>query len=125
MDLDAIRRALEEDVAKANTGITHADFVAGVQKGELGYKCLFGQPYRLVSGVRLLLFNLFCLAYQLGPLILIPIWTYFEGNWWLLAGIPVSYLGSRSAAWKSKLFFLLRVLVIGNWIAAGFSIHQY
>jgi hypothetical protein len=125
MDPDLFKRALEEEVDKANAGVTHADFVAGVRAGELGFKCVFGEPIRLVSGVLKVVFSCFVLAYVLGPLILVPLWSYSEGNPWLLVGILVSYFGSYSGAWKSKLFFLLLMLAIGNWIATGFSIHQY
>src|SRR5438132_32936 len=60
-----------------------------------------------------------------GPLILIPLWAYHERNAWLLIGISISYLGSFSAAFNSKLIFLFLMLCIGVWLKAGFSFHQY
>ena len=61
----------------------------------------------------------------LAPLILVPIWAYHEHNAWLLAGIPVLYIASYSAAAHSKLLWLFLMLCIGVWLKAGFSFHQY
>ena len=71
------------------------------------------------------MFNLLAVLYQIGPLLLIPLWAYHESNWWLLIGIGVSWVASFSAASRSKLFFLFACLCIGLWIHSGFSIYQY
>jgi len=57
----------EDAVAKANQGVTHADFVAGVQNGTLGFKCMRGEPSSLVAGARKTIFNLMVLLYTVAP----------------------------------------------------------
>jgi hypothetical protein len=112
-------------IAKANEGVTHQEFAAGAQSGTIGFKCMVGEPQQFIRGARKAIFNLFVLLYMIGPLILVPLWAYHERNAWLLIGIPVSYLGSFSAASHSKLIFLFLMLCIGVWLKTGFSFHQY
>jgi hypothetical protein len=116
---------LQQGIAEANEGITHAEFAAGAQNGTIGFKCIVGEPQQFITGARKAIFNIFVLLYTLAPLILIPIWAYYERNAWLLVGIPVSYLASYSAAAHSKLIFLFLMLCIGVWLKTGFSFHQY
>lgn len=116
---------MQRRIAEANEGITHAEFAAGAQGGTIGFKCMVGEPQQFIRGARKAIFNLFVLLYIVGPLILIPLWAYRERNAWLLIGIPISYLGSFSAAFNSKLIFLFLMLCIGVWFKAGFSFHQY
>jgi hypothetical protein len=106
-----------------NVKITHADFVVGMQKGTVG--CLLGEPYQLLKGARWAIFNLLAVLYTLAPVIIIPLWAYHLGNWWLLAGIVVSYVASRSAEKASRAVFVLACYCIGFWIHNGFSIYHY
>jgi hypothetical protein len=122
---DLFSKMLEDDIAEANAGVTHADFVAGVRSGRLGFKCKFGEPHRLVTGGRKVIFNVLVLLYTLAPPALVSAWALYEHNWWLLLGISVSYAASYSAARGSKIIFLFLCLCIGVWIKNGFSIHQY
>jgi hypothetical protein len=71
------------------------------------------------------LFKVNVLLYTVAPVVLIPCWAYYEDNWWLLFGIPVSYMGSLSAAFRAKLVILFSLLCVGVWLGVGFSIHQY
>jgi hypothetical protein len=116
---------MQQHIAEANQGITHAEFAAGAQNGKIGFKCLVGEPQQFITGARKAIFNIFVLLYTVAPLILVPIWAYHERNAWLLIGIPVSYIASFSAAAHSKLIFLFFLLCIGVWLKAGFSFHQY
>ena len=116
---------MQQSIAEANEGITHAEFAAGVRSGTIGFKCMVGEPQQFITGARKAIFNTFVVLYTLAPLILIPIWAYRERNAWLLAGIPVSYIASYSAAAHSKLIVLFLLLCIGVWLKAGFSFHQY
>ena len=112
-------------VTETNSDITHADFVAGVRNGTLGLRFIAGEPNQILRGVRKALFNTFGLLYLAAPPIIISWWAYHERNWWLLIGIIVSYLGTLSAARKSKAIFLFICLCLGVWFKLGFSIHQY
>jgi hypothetical protein len=116
---------MQQSIAEANAGITHAEFAAGAQNGTIGFKCIVGEPQQFIRGARKAIFNLFVLLYMIGPLILVTLWAYHEGNALLLIGIPVSYLGSFSAASHSKLIFLFLMLCIGVWLKTGFSFHHY
>jgi hypothetical protein len=122
---EPIAQMMQQSIAEANEGITHAEFAAGAQSGTIGFKCMVGEPQQFITGARKAIFSIFVLLYTLAPLILVPAWAYYERNAWLLAGIPVSYIASYSAAAHSKLIFLFLVLCIGVWLKAGFSFHQY
>lgn len=69
--------------------------------------------------------KLFTALYAIVPLIAIPYWAYVNQNWFLLFGIPVSYLGSFSGAKNSKVVIYLNVFCVGFWFKQGFSFHQY
>jgi hypothetical protein len=122
---DSFAKMLEDSIAQANTGVTHADFVAGVQNGTLGFRCMFGEPHRLVTGGRKVIFNVLVLLYMAAPPVLVSAWALYEHNWWLLLGIPFSYAGTYLATRGSKIIFLFLCLCVGVWIKDGFSIHQY
>jgi uncharacterized Zn finger protein (UPF0148 family) len=49
--------ALEADVAKANQGITHDEFVTGMQNKTMGFKVMQGEPHLLIKGFGKLFFN--------------------------------------------------------------------
>src|SRR5437870_8707716 len=66
--------SLEADIAEANQGVTHADFVAGVQSGMLGFKCMRGEPSSLIAGTLKAIFNLLVLLYTVAPLFLVSGW---------------------------------------------------
>ena len=117
--------SLEADIAEANQGVTHTDFVAGVQSGMLGFKCMRGEPSSLIAGTHKAIFNLLVLLYTVAPLFLVSGWAFRERNWWLLIGIPVCYVATYSATRGSKTIFLFLCVCIGVWIRSGFSIHQY
>jgi hypothetical protein len=122
---ELIAQMMQQSIAEANEGITHAEFAAGAQSGTIGFKCMVGEPQQFIAGARKAIFSFFVLLYTVAPLILIPIWTYHERNAWLLIGIPVSYAASYSAAAHSKIIFLFLMLCIGVWLKVGFSFHQY
>lgn len=78
--------------------ISHDEFVAGMKDKTLGFK-VRGEPYTLLRGSRKAVFNILVMLYVIGPLVIIPLWAYHEGNWWLLIGIAVSYATSFIATW--------------------------
>ena len=71
---------MQQSIAEANEGITHAEFVAGAQSGTIGFKCMVGEPHQFIAGARKAIFSFFVLLYTVAPLILIPIWAYHERN---------------------------------------------
>jgi hypothetical protein len=122
---ELIAQMMQQSIAEANEGITHAEFVAGAQSGTVGFKCMVGEPQQFISGARKAIFSIFVVLYTIVPLIAASIWAYHERNAWLLLGAPVSYIASYSAAAHSKLIFLFQMLCIGVWLKAGFSFHHY
>jgi len=122
--------ALEADVAEANRSVTHADFVAGVQSGGMGFKCMFGTPYQFIRGSRRTIFGILVMFYMVAPAIFIPLWAWHEHNWWLLLGIAVSFVGNSTAAQlthnQEKQYSLASILFIFSaisWYRCG--IHNY
>lgn len=121
---------LAADVARANMGITHADFVAGVQNHTMGFKCIFGQPYQFIRGARRTIFSILVLLYMIAPAILVSLWAWHEHSWWILVGIAVSAVGTRIA---SRLIYnqnrqhsigaLLLIASVVSWFF--FGIHSY
>jgi len=71
-----------------------------------------------ISGV---LFYVFFTLYTIVPIIGIPIWAYYQKNWWLLFGIASSFLG----AVFSRAIGIILVGCAGFWIIKGFSIYHY
>lgn len=116
--------AFQAHVAESNSDISHAEFVAGVRNATLGVRFI-GEPSQLLRGAQKAPFHIFTLLYMLAPLVVIPVWAYYVGTWWLLLGIPVTYFAVFLAASKSKLIYLFTCLCIGVWFKLGFSIHQY
>ena len=127
---EAFSKMLRESIAEENQNITHADFVAGVQSGTMGFKCMVGQPNQLIRGACRTVFNILVLLYLAAPCVIVPLWAWHEHNWWLLFGIIVSAIGTRIAA---RLIFdpekqtsfaaFLMMAFVASWIFAGF--HSY
>lgn len=122
--------ALEADVAKANQGITHTDFVAGVQGGTMGFKCISGEPYQFIKGARRTIFSILVLLYMVAPALAIPLWAWHEHDWWLLFGIVVSAIATRIGARliynQKKQSFIGAIFLIGgiaSWLHFGFHSH--
>jgi hypothetical protein len=63
---------MQQHIADANAGITHAEFSAGAQNGIIGFKCMAGEPQQFLTGARKLIFSVFMLLYTIAPLVLIP-----------------------------------------------------
>ncbi len=103
--------------------MTHADFSAGMRNETIA--CFLGEPYQLLKGARLVVFTFLAMLYMTGPLVIIPLWAYHVGDWWLLFGIVFSYIGSRSAGKYSNGIFLFGCYCIGFWIHNGVHIHHY
>jgi hypothetical protein len=134
--LDELRKtpafveARKSRAAEANQGITHADFVAGVQSGTMGFKCMFGEPYQFIRGARRAIFSILVLLYIVAPIVFTPLWAWHERKWWLLIGIVVSALGTRIAARliyneqkRYSVGAFLLIASIASWL--GFGIHSY
>ena len=103
--------------------MSHADFVVGMQNKTIG--CLLGEPYGLCNGVRKTLFNILTMLYIAAPLIVVPLRAYYVGDWWVLAGVAASYVGTSSARQYSQMIFWFSCYCIGFWIHNGFSIDDY
>jgi hypothetical protein len=122
--------ALAADAAEANTDITHADFVAGVQNRTMGFKCMFGEPHQFIRGARRTIFSILVLLYLIAPVIFVSLWAWHEHSWWLLAGIAVSAVGTRIAARliynpekQTSIGALFLMAFVASWIFSGF--HSY
>jgi len=48
------------------------------------------------------IFNFLAMLYMVAPLVIIPLWAYHVGNWWLLVGIPV-FCGETVACDQAEL----------------------
>jgi hypothetical protein len=112
-----------QDTPENLQNMTHADFAVGMQNGTV--ECWLGEPYGLRKGRRKAIFNLLTLLYMVGPLIFIPLWTYHLKNWWLLVGIPISYLATISARQYSQIVFYFGCYWIGFLIHNGVSVYHY
>jgi hypothetical protein len=75
--------------------LSHADFAAQLRRDAIG--CLLGRPYRRVPGLLATTLSLLIVFYTFAPLVGIPIWAYYAGDWWLLIAIPTTYLAVLSA----------------------------
>jgi len=117
--------ALEADVAKANQGITHDEFVTGMQNKTMGFKVMQGDPSRLIKGFGKFVFNMLVMLYTIAPLLIIPFWAYHEHHWWLLIGIVVASLIATQLEqikpYTAGALFLCAT--IGFWLYGG--IHSY
>lgn len=118
------------DVIDVTDTITHDEFVGGVQNKTIGFKAIKGESITLVKGARKIIFNILVMLYTIGPPLLIPLWVYREGNWWLLIGIAVSWIttaataNSASVAIKGKTVGgTLLLACVMFWIRNG--IHNY
>ena len=113
--------SLEADVAKANRGITHADFVAGVQSRTMGFKCVIGEPSQFIRGPRRTISIFTITLYLIAPLFLIPLLAYREKNWWLLTGIVIATLiGPQLAQFAKSIGGLLMIGCAALWVTLGF-----
>jgi hypothetical protein len=105
--------------------ITHEEFVSGVQNQTIGFKVLRGEPITLVRGARKSIFNCLVVLYLVAPLVMVPLWAYHEGNWWLLPGVVIASLISPQLAQRKGhsigALFLLACLIF--WLSKG--IHNY
>ena len=54
-------------IAEANKNVTHADFVAGVHRGVMGFKCRGIMPYQLIRGAGRNIFFALVLLYMAAP----------------------------------------------------------
>jgi hypothetical protein len=85
-------KSLNADIAKANVGITHDEFVTGIQNRTMGFKVIQGDSCQLIKGFDKVFFNVLVMLYTIAPLLIIPFWAYHEQHWWLLIGIVVASL---------------------------------
>ena len=85
-----------------------------------------GEPIALVKSIGLkALFGVYVMLYLVAPIVIIPIWAYHEGNWWLLFGIIVAcVIAPQLAQRKGHLFGGLLLLTSALfWYLMG--IHSY
>jgi hypothetical protein len=120
-----ITKLLQDQATEANMNVSHADFVAGVRNGSMGFQCMGFEPNLLVRGVRRTILNVLVLSYAVLPIVVVPVWAWYYRDWWLLLGVPAAYAGSFSATWRSKLIYVFFCLCVGVWLRNGFSTHQF
>jgi hypothetical protein len=134
LNLKEIYKSLIPEIQEANRGITHDEFIKGVDNGTIGIKIMWGEPADLITGPAKTAFRMHVMLYLWAPLILVPLFSYFAHNWFLLFGIAFSYLFSRLAAWhgvnipvnwKPKFIYLFGVFCIGYWFFKGFHFYDY
>lgn len=114
---------LAAQIAAANSGISHADFVNGVRARSLGFTIMNGEPSQFLTGTRERVFRLLVMAYSLLPILAVPFLSWHAGNWWLLFGLVASYIGTFMATFRTKLIFLVTLVAIGWWLKNG--LHPY
>jgi hypothetical protein len=102
-------------------GISHEEFVTGVQNKTLGFKVTRGEPITLVKGARKVIFNILAFLYLVAPLLIIPLWAYRESNWWLLIGIAIASLISPQLAQRKghTIGALLLLACLALWFREG------
>ncbi|MCX6243482.1 MAG: hypothetical protein NTU98_02160 [Bacteroidetes bacterium] len=117
-----------EHIKKANHGITHEEFIKGLQNNTLDFRMAFQEPRVLLSSKRKIYFSIYCMIYQIVPLLLLPLLSLLEKNWWLLLGIGFSYFGSLFSAKfvsqskkQNSIGGLLLLIFVIFWITLGFS----
>ncbi len=136
--MDDIKNSFSDQLIKsiktANEGVTHKDFVVGLNSGKMGFKVMFGEPSKLLYGSRKAMFNIYVILYMVAPVIIIPILAYKANDWWLLFGIAFNYLFTHfatwannkySGKWKSNMIYYFLVFCIAYWIKTGFSFYDY
>ncbi len=124
-----LQASLQAEIAAANNNVTHADFVAGVKSGTMGFRCMGCEPHRLIQGGSQIVFGVMVLLYMVAPVVFVPLWAWHEHSWWLLAGIPASVIGTQIASYACHrgkeysiaAFFLIATII--TWLRGG--IHSY
>lgn len=134
IDLKKIYESLIPEIQEANKGITHEDFVKGVNNGTIGFKIMWGEVSDLIIGSPKTAFSIHVILYLWAPLILVPLFSYLANNWLLLFGIIFSYFFTRlavwhnttiSGKWKGNIIYLFGLFMIGYWLKSGFHFYDY
>ena len=95
---DIQRMVLPDDITEE---ISHEAFVEGANAKEIGFRVVNGEPSDLIRGPERFVFNSFVMAYMAAPLVVVPLWAYHVGDWWVLMGILFSAWGTYSGIAKS------------------------
>ncbi|MCX7007253.1 MAG: hypothetical protein NTY53_08390 [Kiritimatiellaeota bacterium] len=120
------QNTFKAQTADRNKEITHEEFVEGLQNGTMAFTCSFGEPFQFLSIPQKKVFSIFVILHKFAPIVLVPIWAFYEHNWWILLGIVASQLGLFLAARatvegaKSASGGFLPFLFVGLWIWTGF-----
>lgn len=86
-------------VAEQNTGVTHAEFVAGLANGSMAFVCPYHRMSQLIVGTdKKRRFALYVALYVVVPLVLLPLLAWYDDNLWLLFGILISYIATFGTA---------------------------
>ncbi len=116
----------EQKVAEETAAISHAQFVAGLKDGTMKVTAFKGNPYWLIQGTfRRKAFALHVLFYLCAPLIFVPLWSWQQGNPWLLFGILASWTATfitRKLGVERRQYpfgGLLLLLAVFAWIFLG------
>jgi hypothetical protein len=104
--------------------IDHKEFVDGLKSNKLFYTFV-GEPASILIKRQRATFNVLVVMYIVAPLVLVPFFCYHFNNWWLLFGIPFSYVGSVSGAWKIHIPAYLMLYFIGEAIAGHWHFKDY
>jgi hypothetical protein len=99
-----------------NNALSHDEFVRGLAEGMHDVKFVLSS-HNLLEGARKRVFVLYIVA----PLVVIPVYAYTCGNWWLLFGIVAAGIGAMSPSFVG----MFLCICIGVWLRAGAHIHQY
>lgn len=129
-NLEAFSEALHEQIAEANEGVTHADFVAGVRSGTVGFKCIGCEPHELIQGTGKTVFSILVLLYMIAPTVFVSLWAWLKQDWWLLLGFVVSGIGTLTASRliynQEKQYSIAAMLLIASGVLwFRFGIHSH
>ena len=93
---------------------------------QIQFSPLFSDERKFIKGKAKLIFHLFLFSYMYLPVILIPFFSYYYSNWYLLFGLLFSsisiYFALRKnmAPWAAPLIFM-----IWYWYQFGFHLNYY
>jgi len=116
----------ENKVKEETDMVTHEQFVAGCRDGTMKATPYKGNAYFLIQGERRKkIFSFLVLLYLCGPLILIPFWSWQQGNSKLFYGIIISWISTFvtkklvKQKWQNSFCTWLLVFTLLAWVMLG------
>ena len=96
-----LARDMLDHAAEQNAGVEWECFVQEVHARRMGIK-LNCDATELLRGPDGHIFGVMVIMYYFVPFVAIPFWAWRQHDWWLLAGIVASKIGTRVEAQRTK-----------------------